>query len=344
MPPTRILLGGLLSVAALTGARLPVGTRSTHQPPAWDTTASRHVHLRFIHSPYADYLFYLLYRDTTRLPQWRDVALDPDLPTLTSLIALPELTASTRIRSYQEILPLVELYHHATARVVSRPAPRILVYGRQMPSYDILRLIVGRGASAFPRFLEVWKRTIEPKEVANIAVWQAQDAACHPMDSLQALARLPFPSGSLDVGAIDLHFSGSGNYTPMGVYTRTFDHPSLAFTLGHEATHLLVNPLTGHDWRRAPSAADLTAAAAARGLTVDDLDELLALFMQVALPQACGVVPSTRRISDAFAADTVRHAVLLSPEDDWQQYQGDPRRWPTLIEYFIDRSLAALAA
>ena len=64
---------------------------------------------------------------------------------------------------------------------------------------------------------------------------------CLPLERLRELERVRFPFEALDVGAIAFHFSGSGNYSPPGVYTRLFDNPNLAFTLGHEATHLLVN-------------------------------------------------------------------------------------------------------
>ena len=163
------------------------------------------------------------------------------------------------------------------------------------------------------------------------------------MDSLQVLTRLVFPSPTLDVASIYMHFSGSGNYSPMGVYSRTFEKPNLAFTLGHEAMHLLVNRMTGHDWREYPAGARTLAIARAAGLNSDDLDELLALFMQVKLPQACGFTPATRRISDAFRSDSVRHKVLATLEDSWSDYRISRQRWPTIIDYFLERSAEALS-
>jgi hypothetical protein len=300
------------------------------------------VALRFVHSPYADYVFYLLYRDTSRAPGLATVPLD-GVPTLGTLVALPELAASAHVTTYRDLDPLVDLYRGVTTRTVTTPAPRILTYSRRPADYDSLRAIVAAGAAAFPAFRALWARELEPDERRDIAVWQAQAAACRPMDSLQALTRLTFPSPTLDVGAIALHFSGSGNYTPMGVYSRTFERPSLAFTLGHEATHLLVNPLTGHDWRVHPLAARAIARARAAGLSADDLDELLALLMQVKLPQACGTTPRDRRISDAFAKDSARYPVLRALEDGWPTYRANPRRWPTVVEYFLETTDAALS-
>jgi hypothetical protein len=321
-----------------------VGALGCHRVQLANPNAGiRPVELRFVHSPYADYLFYLLYRDTTRASGLASVPLD-SVPTLNTLVALPEIVASQHVDTYRQILPLVELYRGVTTRIVATPAPRILTYGNVPASYDSLRAIVFAGEAGYPTFAGIWRRQMEPEELRNIAVWRAQEASCHPMDSLQVLTRLSFPSPTLDVASIYMHFSGSGNYTPMGVYSRTFDKPNLAFTLGHEAMHLLVNPMTAHDWRKYPAAARTVALGRAAGLNTDDLDELLALFMQVKLPQACGTTSASRRISDAFRADSVRHKVLVILEDNWSEYRLSRQRWPTIIDYFLERSAEALSA
>src|ERR1700730_12568119 len=76
------------------------------QPALVASSSIQPVELRFIHSPYADYLFYLLYRDTSPAPALRAVPIR-SIPILDQLVALPEITASARVRSYGEILPLV---------------------------------------------------------------------------------------------------------------------------------------------------------------------------------------------------------------------------------------------
>lgn len=310
--------------------------------PSEPARAAHHVELRFIHSPYADYLFYLLYRDTSRVPGLRSVPIQ-SIPTLDQLVALPEIAASARVSSYMEILPLADLYRGATTRLVTSPAPRILTYSAQPVSYDTLRMIVERGESGFAAFLPIWTRDIEPEELANIATWRDQAAKCESMDSLQALTRLSFPSTTLDVAAIYMHFSGSGNYTPMGVYSRTFDRANLSFTIGHEAMHLIVNPLTGHNWRVYPAARRTIALADSAHLSASDLDELLALLMQVKLPQVCGLTDPNRRISDAFRADSAKYRVLRALEDDWPTYRSDVRRWPTIIDYFLETTAVSLS-
>ena len=220
---------------------------------------------------------------------------------------------------------------------------RILTYGTE-PAYDSLRAIIVQGAVAYPAFFTLWSQEVEPIEQHSIAVWREQTATCHVMDSLQVIERLRFPSNSLDVAAIYFHLAGSNNYSPLGVYTRTFDRPNLAFTIGHEATHLMVNPINGTNWRTYPAARRAIALAAAAGLSADDLEEMLPVLMQVKLPQACGLTPQTRRISETFKSDSVRYRVLKALEDSWPQYRTDRATWPTVIDYFLDRSILALGS
>ena len=338
MPSSSLFLKLALNTFMVAG----LGCQTVQPQLANPNVAIRPVELRFVHSPYADYLFYLLYRDTSRASGLGAVPLD-SVSTLNALVALPEIVASQRVSSYRQIQPLVELYRGVTTRIVATPAPRILTYGKVPASYDSLRAIVTAGEAAYQTFAGIWRSQMEPEELRNIAIWRGQNADCHPMDSLQVLTRLVFPSPILDVGSIYMHFSGSGNYTPMGVYSRTFDKPNLAFTLGHEAMHLLVNPMTGHDWRKYPAAARTVGIARVAGLNMDDLDELLALFMQVELPQACATTSASRRISDAFGSDSARHAVLVSLEDGWSEYRISHQKWPTIIDYFLDRSAEALS-
>ncbi len=272
----------------------------------------------------------------------RAVRLD-SVPTVDEFIALPEIVASAPIATYDDILPYVELYRSPQGRIARTPVPRILTYS-QFPAYDSLHSIVVRGAATYPAFLTLWQHDIEPVEQHTIAVWRDQAAACHPMDSLQVMERLRFPSDSLVVAAIFFHLAGSNNYSPMGVYSRLFDRPNLGVVLGHEATHLMVNPVNGTDWQKHPRAPKAIALASAAGLTAGDLEEMLPMLMQVKLAQACGLTPQTRRISDSFKSDSVRHRILVALEDAWPQYRTDRAKWPTVIDYFLDRSTLALGS
>jgi len=301
----------------------------------------RSVELHFVSSPYADYLFYLFYRDTALVPDMKSVPLD-SIPQLEQLISLPEMVVSSDVRKYQDIFPLMELYRTATGRVTTSPPLRILFHGASLPKYEELRSIVVRGEDAFPVFLKVWDESVRPEEERNIQAWREQAARCDPMARLQALTRLRFPGTSLDVASIMFHPAGSANYTPLSIYSTTFEHPNLPWTLGHEATHLLVDAHVGANWRQYPAAAKVIARARAAGLDADDIEESLSLLMQVKLSQACGTKPQDYRLSDKFDSKDPKRALVASLEDGWDAYQIDPLRWPNVIDYLLDRTLVAL--
>jgi hypothetical protein len=312
------------------------------------------VEVRFIQSSYADYLFYLLYRSTGQFS-----ALEADvpigkIPTLDSLISLPEQAASAHIGNYRQLYPLVRRYKGITAAIVpvsqaGRQHFRILVYSDELPSYGQLDDIVHRGEAVYPAFQNFWAREIAPAERQTIDVWKQQLSECAPLEKLQELERLSFPFSTLDVGAIALHLGGSGNTYPPGVYTSTspslFKKPNLASAIGHEATHLMVNQYAGHMWRSYPQADRAIELVTQHGGHANDIEESLSLFMQVKLSQACGYTEATKRMSDKYPADTTNPAdattgaILRSFELGWPEYQANHHQ--DIIEYMLQQTIAA---
>jgi len=261
------------------------------------TFSPRKVQVRFVHSPYADYLFYLLYRNTNDFSSVAQAVPLDAIPTAGGPISLSEVVASSKIKDYRNIYPLLKDYRKPTGLVIFKPMPKILGYGKTLPSYESLISIVRQGESSYPKFLELWEKEVAPQEQKSIEAWQKQNAQCVPLERLQELERVRFPFPSLDVGAIAFHFSGSNNTSPTGVYTRLFDKPNLAFTLGHEATHLIVNKYVGYNWTRHPRAAEAIDAVKKLGGNDFDIEESLCLFMQVTLPQECGDTSKAARVS-----------------------------------------------
>lgn len=311
------------------------------------------VEVRFIQSPYADYLFYLLYRSTGNLPQLEsDVPLGK-IPTLDSLISLPEQAASAQIADYHQLYPLVRRYKGITKAIVPVAEARhqhfrILVYSDELPSYGKLDDIVHRGEAVYPSFQAFWAANIAPAERQQIDVWKQQLSECAPLDKLQELERLAFPYSTLDVAAIALHLGGSGNTYPVGVYSSLFKKPDLAWFIGHEATHLMVNQYAGHKWRSYPQADQAIALVTQHGERANDIEESLALFMQVTLSQACGYTDATRRMSDRYRADTTnpadaaKVAMLRSFKLGWPEYQANHSQ--DIIEYMLQRTIAAFTS
>ena len=295
-------------------------------------------------SPYADYLFYLLYRNTNDFSSV-SVAVPLELvPTSPKLISLSEVVASSRLISYREIYPLLNDYRAPSGRVILKPKPKILAYSEPVPSYENLLTIIRQGESSYSKFLNFWKEKVAPEERKNIEVWQKQNAGCHPLDRLQELERIRFPFPSLDVGAIAFHFSGSGNYSPAGVYTRLFDKPNLAFTLGHEATHLLVNKYAGYDWTAHPRAAAAIQRVKELGGREEDIEESLCLFMQVVLPQDCGYTSRSARVSDQLKDAPLKRKICRALEQGWTDYLNNPTKYPTIVDYLLYCTLKATQA
>jgi hypothetical protein len=305
------------------------------------------VEVRFVKSPYADYLFYLLYRSTRQFPQLETALPLGKIPSLDQLISLPEQAASAQIKSYAELYPLVKQYRRLKTGVVPVSEGRgkgfrKLVYSDEMPPYQELNEIVHQGKASYPLFQQFWEQNIAPAEQQQIDVWKHQLIECDPLKKLQEMERLSFPFSKLDVGAIALHLSGSGNTDPAGVYTVLLKKPNLAWVLGHEATHLMVDQYAGHHWHLNPLADQAIALVKQHGGAATDIEESLALFMQVKVPQACGYTEASRHMSDKFPANTTTGAILRSLESGWDDYQANHSQ--DIIDYLLRRTIAAFAA
>jgi hypothetical protein len=307
----------------------------------------RPVAVRFVKSPYADYLFYLLYRNSGAYKDLEATVPLGDTPTLDQNASLPEQAASAQVASYRQLYGLLPQYRGARDRILPigtgpRRRYRILSYSDHPPPYDKLQQVVRAGEAAYPKFAPFWRATIAPAEDRQIAAWRTQLAECRPLDKLQELTRLSFPYEHLDVAAIALHFSGSGNTDPAGVYTSLFDKPNLAWVIGHEGTHLTVDRYAGHNWYADPQAPAAIKAVEAHGGVASDIEETLALFMQVKVSQACGYSKPERRMSDNFEATTVKGAILRALEGGWDRYRADPRQ--DIIGYLLASTLQTFPA
>ena len=194
------------------------------------SVASKKIFLNYLHNPFSDYLFYLLYRDQKQYPL--DSILDlHKIQTLSSLISLQEIVASERIKNYNDIYMHVEIYKYSKSRKIEKPYPKIIAYSDEIPNYDSLINILKEGEKYFTIFYEYWRQKIEPIEIKTIESWRIQDSLYHPFDKLQQITRIRFKSDTLDIACIALHLAGSGNYSPPGVYTSVFKNPDLARVL-----------------------------------------------------------------------------------------------------------------
>jgi hypothetical protein len=265
---------------------------------------------------------------------------------LDELISLPEVAASAQIHSYSELRSLVLPYRDAQQRV----APireggivhyRILVYSETLPPYEKLSHILALGEAAYLKFAVFWETKIAPEEDKQIAAWREQLATEQPFNQLQILARLRFPSPTVDIAAIALHGSGSANTYPEGIYTGLFAKPNLAWTIGHEGTHLLVDEYGGLNWVSRPQAGEAIKLAMAQGGNPSDIEEALCLLMQVKVSQASGQTPIEFRLSTKLKEPSVKRKILIALENGWQVYQSNSNQ--DLIDFDLTQTIQAMS-
>ena len=295
----------------------------------------RKVQIRFMHSPYSDYLYYLFYRKDRGFNFDKVINLDC-IPTINYLIVLPEDVASLEIKKYDEIYPLLEEYRNPSSFIF--PEPRILCHSISLPPYDLLLSIIKEGEKHFPKFYKFWKEKIESPEKKLIGIWKKQLLESSPLQKLQNITRLQFPSTSLDVGCIYLHLAGSANYNPTAVYTMIFNQeatrPSLSWVLGHEATHLMISEEIGVDWTKhdlAPRAIKMVEKLRGKG---HDIEEMLCMFMQYKLSQECGYYDKDRRPSIRYPV-VLGEKILESMVNEWKNYINNLEKFPTINDFML---------
>jgi hypothetical protein len=318
----------------------------SEEPRTQGSIEPRKVEVRFVKSPIADYLFYLLYRSTGDFPKLKEAVVLDNIPKLDELISLPEIAASAQINSYGELQSLLLPYRDAHGRVAKMIEGgvvhyRILAYSNTLPSYERLSHILALGAADYPKFLAFWEREIAPEEDKQIAAWREQLAIDQPFEKLQLFARLRFPAKSVDIAAIALHVSGSANTYPEGIYSGLFPKPNLAWTVGHEGTHLLVDEHAGLNWLSYPQAREAMLLVKGRGGAQSDIEEALCLLMQVKVSQASGRIPADYRLSARFTEPAVKRDILVALEDGWQKYQESPSG--NLIDFLLTQTVCALS-
>lgn len=312
-------------------------------PALGQSSEPQQVSIRFVKSSAADYVMYLLFRSTGSYVGLEKAIPLPNVPVMDERVSLPEVAASSNITKYSQLFPLIEPYKHPSGRVVLMPGTalryRIIAYSEELPTYERLRTSLEMGAAEYPTFVRYWTEHIAPDESAKIAVWQDQADKWHPFDGLQSLARLRFPAQRVDIGALALHGSGSGNTDPEGIYT-TLAVKNVAWMVGHEGTHLLVDEFGGNNWKGRPGAREAIALAVKRGATGSDLEEALCLLMQVKLSQLYGQTPADFRISPRMS-DSAKKEVLADLESRWPEYQANPQQ--NLMDWFISVSRITLS-
>jgi hypothetical protein len=255
--------------------------------------------ITFAKSPYADFLFYLLYRHTWQYPDLATAVAITDIPALDSSSFLPEDAISSGVANYGALYQLAT--HHDNAARLE----------------DMLK----RAEPRYPAFYSFWQQRIGPDEDKTASLWAKQEVEWNPIPQLEKIERLKFPFSSIQIDVLALDPQGSSMQRPPTIFT-TLDVPSLAWAIGHEGTHMMVGP-SGANWTARKSADEAERLMKANGGSDYDVEEALCLLMQAKMSIAAGVTAMDFRTSDRLKPSP-RKALLIALENDWEAYTQSP--------------------
>jgi hypothetical protein len=167
--------------------------------------------ITFAKSPYADFLFYLLYRNTGQYPDLATAVAITDIPPLDSSSFLPEDSIISGVANYGVLYQLAT--HHDDAARLG----------------DMLKRVEPR----YPEFYSFWQQRVGPDEDKTASLWATQEVEWNPISHLEEMERLKFPfssiacvgpAGQFDAGAADnLHHAGCPQLG-MGYRSRGYSH------------------------------------------------------------------------------------------------------------------------
>jgi hypothetical protein len=146
------------------------------------------------------------------------------------------------------------------------------------------------------------------------------------------MTRLTLPHDQLYLYVCYYHPSGSALTPYPHLFTTLFNRfalePSLAWFVGHEATHLLLDQARW--WETPPGRRGLKRYGSRHAV-----EEPLCYLLQNRLASTCGLLPEEemQRI-DAGAAPNIGLFHWL--QERWDEYQESPERYPTILEFFLD--------
>ncbi len=240
--------------------------------------------------------------------------------------------------------PITERYGHfpqfAAARGARRPEEALALlpeYGQEeLARHDMplaeLRARVAAALPVYEPFLAHWQGAVKPLEEGLLDCWRDQLETCEPLSLYQRLVRLPLAHDRLYLFACYYHPSGSALTPYPYLFTAPFNRfglePTVAWFVGHEATHLLLDRTR---WWEMPAGRRGRRRYGSRHAA----EEPLCLLLQNRLSSICGLLPEEemQRI-DAGAAPNI--PLYLWLQERWDEYQESPDRYPTILEFFLD--------
>jgi hypothetical protein len=240
--------------------------------------------------------------------------------------------------------PITERYGHFPQFAAACGAPRPQAALALLPAYERQELarydvaapeLWERIEAALPiydRFIEHWQHEVKPIEEGLLDSWRDQLEMSETLALFQRLARRPLAHDRLYLFACYYHPSGSALTPYPYLFTAPFNRfalePSVAWFVGHEATHLLLDKA---GWWETPAGRRGLERYGSRHMA----EEPLCFLLQNRLSSICGLLPEAemQRI-DAGAAPNI--PLYLWLQERWDDYQESPERYPTIIEFFLE--------
>ncbi|MDR3447073.1 MULTISPECIES: hypothetical protein [unclassified Dyella] len=284
-----VLLRGMLMAACLLSC---TSMAMSPAPHAGDSGGK----LELEASPYADFLTYLLHRDSAAFPDLRASVPMDDVKELNTGAFLPAYAMASDVRSYADLYKLAYTYDDSAVLI------------------DALK----QGERHFPAFMAYWQQHVEPKEQATIATWRAEEASSRPVARLETLTRMRFPYPSVKVALIALGPLGTNMQNPPIMFATTKD-ASLPAVVGYEGTHMMMSG-HGNDWKTRKDANHAIALISTRGGTAYDIEEALCLLIASKLATSYGAASAVPAHDEG---DTPRRELLRAMERDWDSYHAN---------------------
>jgi hypothetical protein len=294
--------------------------RGRHHRGRWEalclrTDCPRRVQVSLHTHALTDYLFYALYR-TDRLGLGIPVELRA-FPTVECFGHFPQYAALRGAQSAEELPALLEEY-----------------YAEELARHDLpLRELAPRIQAAvrgYAEYLPFWHARIFPLESQLLDAWREQARDGEVMELFQRATRLRWPFGEVRLHACYHHPSGSALTPYPYLFSTLFDRyavePSVAWFVGHEAIHLLLDAVVWWEHAAAPAAIRWMGG---RYLA----EEALCLVFQNRMATICGLLPEAEMQVLGGSAKHLR--VYRWLQEHWDEYLTDPVRYPTVVEYLV---------
>jgi hypothetical protein len=293
----RFCIHSLLAGVLVASAPLQAGAA----PPK---RAAAEVTITYAKSPFTDFLYYLLYRSTGFNSEYAQlkqaVPLQGIAPIEVNSSFMPQDATDSNVTSYNQLYALAEKHDNP----------------------ELLKSMLRKAEPQFPAFLAYWKAHIAPAEEHAISAARKEQRRWPIVTHLEAMERLEFPFKTIRYDVFALETQGGSKQGPATIYS-TPDVPDLAWAIGHEGTHMILEKTA--DLPHRPGATDAIALMTKAGGSEYAIEEALCLLVQAKMSIAAGATRPDFRTSVTIADGNPSKKLLIALERDWPAYLRDKK-------------------